>query len=305
MSEHDDKGGNDDRDRSEIIQEKDIGGISSSLEFYSLIKEASMVKNTPEAKAQYHRHKRIFEKLQPLVCVVYIAVLPLLEAPEWCADYWQTRGLSRTDFFLECKHLGVPYSGLPTMGPFFTTFVDIICVSYLAFIKLHKSWFKEPGKHDRRRNIFFIIIYTASLIDYIVSIVNLEEPYLAAFLRPFILAMCMKSIRKNFMHHVQDIRDSMTILLAIFIFVFVYAILGNYLFERSIEGYMYFSTLADSYYNMLILLTTANFPDVMLPAYNESFYWCLYFVSFLVLGLYALLNLLLAQVYSSFRNRLV
>ena len=56
---------------------------------------------------------------------------------------------------------------------------------------------------------------------------------------------------------------------------------------------------------MLILLTTANFPDVMLPAYNMSFYWSLYFISFLLLGLYALLNLLLAQVFNSFRTRLV
>ena len=57
---------------------------------------------------------------------------------------------------------------------------------------------------------------------------------------------------------------------------------------------MYFDNVANSYYNMLILLTTANFPDVMLPAYNVSFFWCIYFVSFLILGLYALLNLLLA-----------
>lgn len=56
---------------------------------------------------------------------------------------------------------------------------------------------------------------------------------------------------------------------------------------------------------MLILLTTANFPDIMLPAYNVSYFWSIYFVSFLILGLYALLNLLLAQVFNSFRNRLV
>ena len=55
---------------------------------------------------------------------------------------------------------------------------------------------------------------------------------------------------------------------------------------------------------MLILLTTANFPDVMLPAYNVSFFWAFYFISFLILGLYALLNLLLAQVFNSFRARL-
>ena len=57
---------------------------------------------------------------------------------------------------------------------------------------------------------------------------------------------------------------------------------------------MYFENIAASYYSMLILITTANFPDVMLPAYYVSYFWCIYFVSFLILGLYALLNLLLA-----------
>ena len=60
------------------------------------------------------------------------------------------------------------------------------------------------------------------------------------------------------------------------------------------EGFLYFENVSISYYNMLILLTTANFPDVMLPAYNVNFFWAIYFISFLILGLYALLNLLLA-----------
>ena len=95
------------------------------------------------------------------------------------------------------------------------------------------------------------------------------------------------------------------ILVSIFLFVLVYSAVGFFVFEYKIEGYMYFATLSDSYYSMLILLTTANYPDVMLPAYNASFFWSLFFVSFLILGLYALLNLLLAQVFNGFRNRLV
>ena len=55
---------------------------------------------------------------------------------------------------------------------------------------------------------------------------------------------------------------------------------------------------------MLILMTTANFPDVMLPAYQTS-YWCtFYFISFLFIGLYFLLNLLLASIFNKFKERL-
>jgi len=49
---------------------------------------------------------------------------------------------------------------------------------------------------------------------------------------------------------------------------------------------------------MFILLTTANFPDVMLAAYNVSFWSSMYFVIYLSLGLYLFLNLLLANVFS-------
>ena len=115
----------------------------------------------------------------------------------------------------------------------------------------------------------------------------------------------MASIRHNAATLWKDIKDSSVILVSIFLFVLVYSAVGYFVFEYTIEGNMYFSTLPDAYYNMLILLTTANFPDVMLPAYYMNFFWCLFFISFLILGLYALMNLLLAQVFNSFRNRLV
>ena len=115
----------------------------------------------------------------------------------------------------------------------------------------------------------------------------------------------MASVRSNAVTLAKDFKDSWVILLSIFLFVLAYSVIGHFLFEYRIEGYLYFHSIPESYWSMLILLTTANFPDVMLPAYNASWYWSFYFTSFLILGLYALLNLLLASVFNSFRNRLV
>jgi len=55
---------------------------------------------------------------------------------------------------------------------------------------------------------------------------------------------------------------------------------------------------------MLILLTTANFPDVMLPAYEAARINCLFFIGYLVLGLYFLQNILLAVVFDNYKKRL-
>ena len=67
---------------------------------------------------------------------------------------------------------------------------------------------------------------------------------------------------------------------------------------------MYFPTGSEAYYRMLILLTTANFPDIMLPAYNENIFNVVLFMSYMMLGLYFMFNILLATVYSRFKRRL-
>ena len=52
------------------------------------------------------------------------------------------------------------------------------------------------------------------------------------------------------------------------------------------------------------MLTTANFPDIMLPSYQASYYYTIFFVVYLILGLYLLLNILLANVFSMYKRRL-
>ena len=49
---------------------------------------------------------------------------------------------------------------------------------------------------------------------------------------------------------------------------------------------------------MTILFTTANFPDVFLPAMNINFWNSLLFMFFMLMGLYFLTNLLTANVFN-------
>lgn len=55
---------------------------------------------------------------------------------------------------------------------------------------------------------------------------------------------------------------------------------------------------------MTVLLTTANFPDVMLPALHQSPWYALFFMSYLFMGLYFLLNVLLATIFSGYKRKL-
>ena len=64
------------------------------------------------------------------------------------------------------------------------------------------------------------------------------------------------------------------------------------------------SSIKETFYELFILLTTANFPDVMLPAYNVGWTQSLIFIIFLTVGLYFFLNIILASVFNVFKGRI-
>ena len=47
-------------------------------------------------------------------------------------------------------------------------------------------------------------------------------------------------------------------------------------------------------------MTTANYPDVMMPTYSESPWSCLIFISFIIITTYLLRNLVLAYIFQSY-----
>ena len=55
---------------------------------------------------------------------------------------------------------------------------------------------------------------------------------------------------------------------------------------------------------MYVLLTTANFPDIMMPAYSKNTAYSLFFVIYMVINILILLNILLAVIYTNYRNHL-
>ncbi|CAN4103325.1 unnamed protein product [Withania somnifera] len=76
-------------------------------------------------------------------------------------------------------------------------------------------------------------------------------------------------------------------------------------FEDTQQGKTTFTSYGTTLYQMFVLFTTSNNPDVWIPAYKESRWYSLFFVLYVLLGVYFVTNLVLAVVYDSFKSELV
>ena len=69
------------------------------------------------------------------------------------------------------------------------------------------------------------------------------------------------------------------------------------------EGDKYFSGPLASLVSLFILTTTANNPDVMIPAYTANRWNVLFFVAYLLLTTFLILNAITALVYNNFSGK--
>lgn len=108
-------------------------------------------------------------------------------------------------------------------------------------------------------------------------------------------------VRRNLRQIFQSLPPFMDILLLLCFFMIIFAILGFYLFSSNPSD-LYFSSLENSIVSLFVLLTTANFPDVMMPSYARNPWSCIFFIVYLSLELYFIMNLLLAVVFDTFND---
>ena len=84
-------------------------------------------------------------------------------------------------------------------------------------------------------------------------------------------------------------------------YLMVYKKLFLIFFEISAEEDS-FDSFALGLYNMIVLQTTANFPDVMLQIYEHNRWAALYFVIFLIVNNILLVNMTLSIFYINYKE---
>ncbi|XP_072046369.1 two pore channel protein 2-like [Amphiura filiformis] len=217
-----------------------------------------------------------------------------------------------------------------------TETIELACLLIFladAVIKTHligkKQFIKSPWL------IAYVFIIITSLADWMVT-VNYKCNEVVRFrrlLRPFFLLQNSSLMKKTLKSITRTVPKIASVLLMLMLHIYFFTMFGLLLFplpERTNgtnsstgdqnssdviplpdepskyrEGQQFFTDIQTATISLLVLLTTANNPDVTLPAYIYSRWYSLYFISFLIIGLYFFFNMLTAVIYNEFRGYLL
>lgn len=198
-----------------------------------------------------------------------------------------------------------PTSGVPSI-PFplciLLMFICLVLLSYSIFLELGYE-----GKKTRRYfilRLFMLVLGIKSIecfIGFITCIINIGP---IVTMSP-IEALSILFVEKSFSHKLISLTSIVPKFLGVITLfacaISSFTVLGFIIFNPiSEEAKLYFSSYVQGVWNMLMILIGSNWPAPMIPAYEHQHWTVIYFVVFIVIFNWGLLNIILGVVYVLF-----
>ncbi|CAH9099249.1 unnamed protein product [Cuscuta epithymum] len=158
-----------------------------------------------------------------------------------------------------------------------------------------------------RLKVTLLLVLTADLLAYVLASAGLYYlPFRAApYLRVAFFVLNIRELRESIYILAGMSRTYLNVMILSLLFLLFSSWLGYVIFEDTLQGKTIFTSYGTTLYQMFILFTTSNNPDAWIAAYKDSRWYCLFFVLYVLLGVYFVTNLILAVVYDSFKSELV
>ncbi|XP_035670006.1 two pore calcium channel protein 1-like [Branchiostoma floridae] len=198
-----------------------------------------------------------------------------------------------------------------------TMCVELFCVCLIFSRMAHQGLFSSEQNFWRsKRRLPVLVILLLTLVDMVqyvilrqigVTSVRFSRP-----LRPLLL-LCMdraKQLRAVFKNILLTLPDIITVLTLFLLSVAFFALMALKIFQNRqdlvyySDGHPYMHNYLDNFFQLYVLVTTANFPDVMMPAFDYNPWFTLFFIIYLIICLYLFMSICLATIYNNFKEHL-
>lgn len=195
-----------------------------------------------------------------------------------------------------------------------TESIEMVCLMVFTLDLATKSYL--IGWDEFRKNkwlIGYTVVITVSVIDWVLSISMVcdERLRVRRLFRPFFLLQNSSLMKKTLKCIKRTLPEIASVILLLALHLLLFTMIGMLLFvktedpSKNAEWEAHFRGLPNSLTSLLVLLTTANNPDVMIQAYSLNRAYSIFFILFSVIGTYCLMNLLTAIIYNQFRGYLL
>ncbi|XP_068750292.1 two pore channel protein 1-like [Montipora capricornis] len=155
-----------------------------------------------------------------------------------------------------------------------------------------------------KRTVMKVVILVIMYTEAIIVLMRRENHFrVSRALRPLFLidAHYCNGVRRVLREILLSLPPILDVLFLLLFVMFIFAFLGFFLFSDN-EKDEFFNSFWRSFISLFVLLTTANYPDVMMPSYSHSRWSAIFFIVYISVVLYFLMNLLLAMVYDKFTS---
>ncbi|KAF5458455.1 hypothetical protein F2P56_022482 [Juglans regia] len=232
-----------------------------------------------------------------------LIILNFIEKPLWCTNY-STYSCNNRDYF----YLGeLPYlTGVESLV--YEGIALIILVAHTFFpisYEGHHLYWKDPLN---RLKVACLLILVADILVYAIYLSPVAFDYLPFRIAPYIrivfFMLNFRELRATILILAGMLGTFLNVLALGLLFLLFSTWLAYVIFEDTQQGKAEFTSYGTTLYQMFVLFTTSNNPDVWIPAYKDSRWYCLFFVLYVLLGVYFVTNLILAVVYDSFKGQL-
>ncbi|KAM8945491.1 two pore channel protein 2-like [Pelodytes ibericus] len=196
-----------------------------------------------------------------------------------------------------------------------TSVVEVLCLVAFFGRLIHFSMVTPRNVFWKdTKNICVMVTIVLNLIDLTIygalSIAHIHSIRWSRVLRSIYLVNFAESrqIRRAF----RSIRNTLPEILYVFLLfmfsVLMFSLMALKLFGsrklKTAEGEPYFENYLEGVFNLYVLVTTSNSPDIMMPAYDYNWWYSIFFIAYIILNTYIFMSVFLAVVYNNYRKHL-